>query len=30
MIAAAGYNIYRRGFFSDLSLSPDPALPLTH
>lgn len=29
MIAAAGYNIYRRGFFSDLSLSPDPSLPLS-
>lgn len=29
MVAAAGYNVYRRGFFSDLSLSPDPSLPLT-
>ena len=29
MIAAAGYAAYRRGYRCDLSLSPDPVLPLT-
>ena len=29
MIAAAGYAAYRRGYRCDLTLSPDPVLPLT-
>lgn len=29
MIAAAGYAAYRRGIRSDLTLTPDPSLPLT-